>query len=91
MPVNGFHDDLNDPVGDTDDVDRKPSRPNGKDVLSSMLVASLPRGCERQTAWRGREPSSGIDTPLKCGGPRKGVQGTEKSSPSPARVVLSGV
>ena len=32
-------------------------------------MASLPAGCERQTAWRGHEPQSRIDTPLKCGDP----------------------
>jgi hypothetical protein len=70
LPVNGFYDDLDRTVCDTYDIDdREAVQAEHNDEGSSMLVASLPAGCERQTGWRGHEPRSGTDTPLKCGEP----------------------
>ncbi len=48
---------------------RKLSRPNNNDVGSSHARGLAAVGCERQSAWRGHEPQSRTDTPLKCGDP----------------------
>ena len=74
LVLNGFNDDLDHSVGDTDDVDDTEAvqaEQQRRSVVHARGLAAV--GCGRQTACRGHEPHSRIDTPRKCGEPLKEV------------------
>jgi hypothetical protein len=66
LACKGFNDDLDHTIGDTDDVDDTDAvhaEQQRRSVVDARGLAAV--GCRRQSACRGHEPHSRIDTPLK--------------------------